>query len=239
MNRLKKAFSLDYKDQGSSSTDQSNRKRFSLFKTNSRANLPRLSISHSEYTPALGSAIEIGNRHSQQILDYRPKSAHYDAASFISFNTTTTTTTNTTTTQNRYASMQSINSDLLTRGDDTDKDAYLQLGMKYHEKGELEKATHYWRLAAESGSPLGLFFYGIALRHGWGCKRNPAKAVQYLQSAAESAVHDLQTGIAQSASVAKSELVLAIYELGVCFRHGWGVCITKIGAIYDLLSFII
>lgn len=48
--------------------------------------------------------------------------------------------------------------------DDAD---YLQLGMKYHEKGELEKATHYWRLSAEYGSPLGLFFYGIALRHGW------------------------------------------------------------------------
>ncbi|OAD02723.1 hypothetical protein MUCCIDRAFT_133430, partial [Mucor lusitanicus CBS 277.49] len=74
-----------------------------------------------------------------------------------------------------------------------------------------------------AGSPLGLFFYGIALRHGWGCKRNPTKAVRYLQSAAECAVYDLQTGIAQSASVAKSELVLAIYELGVCFRHGWGV----------------
>lgn len=56
-----------------------------------------------------------------------------------------------------------------------------------------------------------------------GCKKNSAKAVRYLQSAAESAVHELQTGIAQSASVAKSELVLAIYELGVCFRHGWGV----------------
>lgn len=49
------------------------------------------------------------------------------------------------------------------------------------------------------------------------------KAVKYLQSAAELAVHELQTGIAQSVSVAKSELVLAIYELGVCFRHGWGV----------------
>ncbi|KAI8891269.1 HCP-like protein [Backusella circina FSU 941] len=102
-------------------------------------------------------------------------------------------------------------------------DQYLQLGMQYHEKGELEKATHYWRLSAEKESPLGLFFYGIALRHGWGCRKNPAIAVRHLQKAAECAVFDLQTGIARSVSVAKSELVLAIYELGVCFRHGWGV----------------
>jgi hypothetical protein len=58
---------------------------------------------------------------------------------------------------------------LNTEEDMTDKnnDQYLQLGMQYHEKGELEKATHYWRLSAEKESPLGLFFYGIALRHGW------------------------------------------------------------------------
>jgi hypothetical protein len=48
-------------------------------------------------------------------------------------------------------------------------------------------------------------------------------AVRYLQRAAECAVYDLQTGISQSTLVAKQELVLAIYELGICFRHGWGV----------------
>ncbi|KAG2179884.1 hypothetical protein INT43_003670 [Umbelopsis isabellina] len=102
-------------------------------------------------------------------------------------------------------------------------DEYLQLGVQFHESGKLEKATNYWRMAADMDHPLGLFFYGIALRHGWGCKPNPAMAVRYLQRAAECAVYDLQTGIAQSSLVAKQELVLAIYELGICFRHGWGV----------------
>lgn len=48
-----------------------------------------------------------------------------------------------------------------------DSDRFLQLGMQCHERGELDKATYYWRLSAENESPLGLFFYGIALRHGW------------------------------------------------------------------------
>lgn len=48
-------------------------------------------------------------------------------------------------------------------------------------------------------------------------------------------MYDLQTGIAKSTTVAKSELVLAIYELGVCFRHGWGVSITKpLHSVYSL-----
>ncbi|KAF7720972.1 hypothetical protein EC973_005656 [Apophysomyces ossiformis] len=104
-----------------------------------------------------------------------------------------------------------------------EEDQNLQLGMYYHEHGELEKATQYWRLSAEQNSPLGLFFYGIALRHGWGCRQDAVAAVMHLQKAAECAVHDLEMGIASSTKVAKSELVLAIHELGVCFRHGWGV----------------
>lgn len=44
---------------------------------------------------------------------------------------------------------------------------YLQLGIQFYEKGELEQASYYWKLAAENDSPLGIFFYGLTLRHGW------------------------------------------------------------------------
>ncbi|KAI7905677.1 uncharacterized protein BX663DRAFT_500548 [Cokeromyces recurvatus] len=233
MNKLKKAFSIDRQDQKSS---EINKKRFSLFhKKKHTGELPRLSISTPciEYPPILHSAFELN--HSQPFVKYRPRSVQIESNSFHSFNSTSTTTASLNTQENR--SLYSVHSDInnnnvsedqkgmasANNNNDFDENSYFQLGMKYHEKGELEKATYYWRLSAKSRSPVGLFFYGIALRHGWGCKKDPAKGVRYLQSAAEVAVYDLQTGIAQSVSVAKSELVLAIYELGVCFRHGWGV----------------
>ncbi|CAG8766182.1 15908_t:CDS:1, partial [Acaulospora colombiana] len=46
-----------------------------------------------------------------------------------------------------------------------------------------------------------------------GCKPNVKLAVRYLQKAAESAVSDLHTSMAANPSIARHELVLAIYEL--------------------------
>ncbi|CAM0142611.1 hypothetical protein VKS41_002837 [Umbelopsis sp. WA50703] len=106
-------------------------------------------------------------------------------------------------------------------------------GIKYHEAGQLEKAADNFKFAAAQGSPLGMFLYGVSLRHGWGCKKNEKTAFQYLQKAAESAVLDLNNlSSTVNMSAARGELVMAIYELGVSFRHGWGCAKDKASAVY-------
>ena len=63
-------------------------------------------------------------------------------------------------------------------------------------------------------------------RHGWGCEPNPAAAIEYLSAAASNAAEienlALQAGL-KKGGAAKGELVLAIFELANCFRHGWGI----------------
>ncbi|CAO3610250.1 unnamed protein product [Mucor hiemalis] len=110
--------------------------------------------------------------------------------------------------------------------DSNEQSKYLQLGTQFYEKGELEQASYYWRLAIESNQPssLGNFFYGLSLRHGWGCRKSPALALSFLQKAAEYPVIDLQSGITRLISEAKIDsIVLSIYELGDFFWHGWEV----------------
>lgn len=62
--------------------------------------------------------------------------------------------------------------------------------------------------------------------HGWGCAPNPQAAVNYLSAAASNAATvenlALQAGL-KKGGAAKGELVLAIFELANCFRHGWGI----------------
>ncbi|ORZ00175.1 hypothetical protein BCR43DRAFT_468194 [Syncephalastrum racemosum] len=122
-------------------------------------------------------------------------------------------------------------------------DQHVQKGIEFHELGQLEKATHHFRLAAKDESPVGMFLYGISLRHGWGCKLNTALAFQYLQKAAEHAIDGLQQKDDHSVekmkdeydallASRKGELIMAIYELGVSFQQGWGVSRSRETAFY-------
>ncbi|KAI0841025.1 HCP-like protein [Hypoxylon sp. FL0890] len=108
-------------------------------------------------------------------------------------------------------------------------DDMIQEAIRLHEEGQLEQSTRlFGRLADPLGAnnPLSQVLYGLALRHGWGCEPDPERAVTYLSAAASNAAAvesmALQAGL-KKGGAAKGELVLAIFELANCFRHGWGI----------------
>ncbi|RVD82665.1 uncharacterized protein DFL_007083 [Arthrobotrys flagrans] len=108
----------------------------------------------------------------------------------------------------------------------TDKD--IQEAIRLHEAGDLENSTKLFRQLADpqgANNPLSQVLYGLALRHGWGTAPNSAEAIKYLQAAAANSAsieqEALRAGM-KKGGAAKGELVLAIFELGNCFRHGWG-----------------
>lgn len=69
--------------------------------------------------------------------------------------------------------------------------------------------------------------------HGWGCAPDPEGAVRHLTAAASNAASveqlALQAGL-KKGGAAKGELVLAIFELANCFRHGWGIAKDPLAA---------
>ncbi|KEY64947.1 hypothetical protein S7711_08946 [Stachybotrys chartarum IBT 7711] len=115
-------------------------------------------------------------------------------------------------------------------------DADIQEAIRLHEEGDLEHSTKlFGQLADPDGAnnPLSQVLYGLALRHGWGCTPDQAGAVRYLSAAASNAASveqmALQAGL-KKGGAAKGELVLAIFELANCFRHGWGIATDPIAA---------
>ncbi|KAJ6539503.1 hypothetical protein B0H19DRAFT_1179368 [Mycena capillaripes] len=105
---------------------------------------------------------------------------------------------------------------------------FLQLGIQHHEADRLpESAVCFERAATlDGGCGVGMLMWGLALRHGWGCTKNEKQGFKWLRRAAESAVSDLESarkGGAIDEGAVQTELVLAIYEVGQCFFHGWGI----------------
>ncbi|KAG1908640.1 uncharacterized protein F5891DRAFT_973996 [Suillus fuscotomentosus] len=103
---------------------------------------------------------------------------------------------------------------------------YLQLGIQYHEANKLQDSAFYFEKSAkeQGGCGTGMLLWGLTLRHGWGCEKNEKSGFKWLTKAAESAVDDLgKAREGMDVKAVRSELVLAIYEVGQCFFHGWGV----------------
>ncbi|GAA5961897.1 hypothetical protein JCM21900_006361 [Sporobolomyces salmonicolor] len=140
------------------------------------------------------------------------------------------------------------------RGEPVSPDDFLQLGIDHHEAGDLPRAAWCFEQSAkrDGGCAAGMLMYGLTLRHGWGCQVNASLGFRYLQSCAESIVEDLDrvvfgartltqaeanTKAAKEHGRAQSELVLALHELGVSYRFGWGVEKNKKMAVsYFILS---
>ncbi|EPS38555.1 hypothetical protein H072_7693 [Dactylellina haptotyla CBS 200.50] len=111
---------------------------------------------------------------------------------------------------------------------DQGTDNNIQEAIRLHEEGDLENSTRLFKQLADpngANNPLSQVLYGLAIRHGWGCQPNSEEAVKYLQAAAANSAlieqEALRAGM-KKGGAAKGELVLAIFELGNCFRHGWG-----------------
>ncbi|KAK5744806.1 hypothetical protein LTR17_001882 [Elasticomyces elasticus] len=108
-------------------------------------------------------------------------------------------------------------------------DENIQEAIRLHEAGDLTPSTAmFGRLADPRGAnnALAQVLYGLALRHGWGIAPEVEKAVKYLSLAASNSASVEEQALAsgmKKGGAAKGELVLAIFELANCFRHGWGV----------------
>jgi hypothetical protein len=105
-------------------------------------------------------------------------------------------------------------------------DQLLQEGIQHHEANRLREAAIAFERSAKTpgGSGVGMLMWGLTLRHGWGCPKDESLGFSWLRRAAEVAVGDLeQARVGHDVGAVHAELVLAIYEVGQCFFHGWGV----------------
>ncbi|KAF8918966.1 hypothetical protein CPB85DRAFT_1213203 [Mucidula mucida] len=105
---------------------------------------------------------------------------------------------------------------------------FLQLGITHHEANRLTDSASCFEKSAtlQGGCGVGMLMWGLTLRHGWGCKKDEKNGFTWLRKAAELAVADLERMSGKQVDGkegVRGELVLAIYEVGQCFFHGWGV----------------
>ncbi|KAH9836713.1 HCP-like protein [Rhodofomes roseus] len=108
----------------------------------------------------------------------------------------------------------------------TTAEDFLQLGINHHEANRLTESAVCFEKSAtiDGGCGVGMLMWGLAQRHGWGCPQSESAGFRWLRRAAEVAVEDLERARAgQDSGAVKSELVLAIYEVGQSFFRGWGV----------------
>ncbi|KAK8203817.1 hypothetical protein IWZ01DRAFT_96137 [Phyllosticta capitalensis] len=121
-----------------------------------------------------------------------------------------------------------------TRIADMTPQMHLDKGIEFHEKGEVQKATYHWRLAAKAEIPTAMLMYALACRHGWGMRPNQAEGVKWLRKAVDAAqleVADDEDNATKGKPAPdvverrthKAQFAVSVYELGVSYMNGWGI----------------
>lgn len=116
---------------------------------------------------------------------------------------------------------------------DLSAEEHLEIGIAAHDAGETNKSTYHLRLASIAGLPTAMLLYALACRHGWGMRPNAEEGVKWLRKAIDTSGLDvadaeqkLNSGNGKvdpaERKKRKAQYALAIYELGVSSRNGWG-----------------
>ncbi|KAJ3400153.1 hypothetical protein HDU80_007227 [Chytriomyces hyalinus] len=80
---------------------------------------------------------------------------------------------------------------------------FVALSIYYHEETpHMDLATYYASLSAAGGNSVGLFLYGVALRHGLGVQQDTVKGIEILSKSADAAMSSYTVG--SLSDVAKS-----------------------------------
>ncbi|VVT50049.1 uncharacterized protein SAPINGB_P002575 [Magnusiomyces paraingens] len=123
---------------------------------------------------------------------------------------------------------------------------HVALGIYFHEEGNLRESSYHWQHAAFQGETTAMLLYGLALRHGWGIRKNPESAVEWLLRAIKPILHEYKledilqnqnsterfqaflsssndTSTQTGGKIKKTHVSLAFYELGMCYLNAWGI----------------
>ncbi|KAJ3230380.1 hypothetical protein HDU81_004562 [Chytriomyces hyalinus] len=72
---------------------------------------------------------------------------------------------------------------------------FVALSIYYHEETpHMDLATYYASLSASAGNSVGLFLYGVALRHGLGVQQDTIKGIEILSKSADAAMSSYTIG---------------------------------------------
>lgn len=116
----------------------------------------------------------------------------------------------------------------------SEAEKFLTLAITHHETGDLSRSAYYFERSAKvgGGCVVGMCMWGMALREGWGVRKDQKKGFEWISRAATKAGEMMagSQGASKSETEIKalrSELKLSVYELGKCFCYGWGVKMDK------------